>query len=125
MGSVAVAQPEGSRWALTSQACSGDAFSRDETPLIVEGFSLRWFDTDCKVVSNYRVKDTLFLQAQCVGAGRTTTIPVMLEPNGARLRVGWNREPVREMRRCHWTAALGYHWSDAGESPSPVTTKSR
>ena len=105
----AMAQAVQTRWAFSSAACSGEAFTRDETPLIVEGLVLRWFNADCKVVSNYKVKNTLFLQAQCVSEGKTATIPVMLEPTDTVLRLGWNREPVREMRPCRWTAELGYH----------------
>jgi hypothetical protein len=105
----AVAQAVQTRWAFSSAACSGEAFTRDQTPLIVEGLTLRWFNADCKVVSNYKVKNTLYLQAQCVSEGKTATIPVMLEPTDTVLRLGWNREPVREMRSCRWTAELGYH----------------
>ena len=61
------------------------------------------------MVSSYKVNDALFLQAQCVSEGKTVTIPVMLEPSGQTLRVGWNREPVRVMRFCRWTTELGYH----------------
>jgi hypothetical protein len=105
----AAAQAVQTRWAFSPAACSGEAFTRDETPLIVEGLSLRWFNADCKVVSNYKVKNTLFLQAQCASEGKAATIPVMLEPREQSLRVGWNREPVREMQLCRWTAELGYH----------------
>lgn len=105
----AAAQAVPTRWAFSSSACSGEAFSREETPLIVHGLSIRWFDADCTVVSTYRVKDTLFLQARCVREGKAATIPVMLEPREQSLRLGWNREPVREMQLCRWTPELGYH----------------
>jgi hypothetical protein len=105
----AAAQGMQTRWALSSAACDGEAFTRDETPLIVEGLSIRWFSFACKVVSSYKVADILFLQAQCASEGASSTIPVMLQPDGGRLRVGWNREPLREMQRCRWTAELGYH----------------
>jgi hypothetical protein len=105
----AAAQAVQTRWAFSSAACTGEAFTRDETPLIVHGLAIRWFNADCKVVSSYKLKDALFLQAQCVSAGKTATIPVMLEPREQTLRVGWNREPVREMQFCRWTAELGYH----------------
>ena len=106
---AAVAQAVQTRWAFTSAACSGEALTRDETPLLVQGLSIRWFNADCQVVSSYRVKDTLFLQAQCISEGKSATIPVMLEPRDQTLRVGWNREPVREMQLCRWTLELGYH----------------
>jgi hypothetical protein len=105
----AFAQAVQTRWAFSSAACSGEAFTRDETPLIVHGMSIRWFDVDCKVVSSYKLKEALFLQAQCVRAGKSTTIPVMLEPREQVLRVGWNRDPIREMQFCRWSSELGYH----------------
>ncbi len=105
----AAAQAVQTRWAFSSAACSGEAFTRDETPLIVHGLSIRWFNADCKIVSSYKVKDALFLQLQCTSAGKSATIPVMLEPREQTLRIGWNREPIREMRFCRWTAELGYH----------------
>ncbi len=89
-----------SRWALSQDACSGEAFTRRETPLITEGLSIRWFASDCTVVSSYKVGQSLFLQARCVTQGVASTIPIMLEPRGERLRVGWNREPIVEMERC-------------------------
>jgi hypothetical protein len=109
MSGAGLAQAIQTRWALSSSACDGEALTRDESPLIVHGLSLRWFDTDCQVVSSYKVKDALFLQAQCTRQGKTTTIPVMLEPREQTLRVGWNRESVREMQFCRWTPELGYH----------------
>jgi hypothetical protein len=105
----AAAQGVQTRWALSPAACDGEAFTREETPLIVEGLSIRWFSFDCTVVSSYKVGETLFLQAQCASEGASGTIPVMLQPDGERLRVGWNREPLREMQRCRWTVELGYH----------------
>ena len=105
----AAAQAVQTRWAFSSAACSGELFTRDEAPLIVEGRSIRWFNADCTVVSSYKVKDALFLQAQCVSEGKTATIPVMLEPREQTVRVGWNREPIREMQFCRWTAESGYH----------------
>jgi hypothetical protein len=108
---AAAAQSIEGRWALASAACSGEHFTRPETPLILETMAIRWFSFDCKVVSSYKVGAAWFLQGQCVSEGRTATIPIMLEPRDGRLRVGWNREPVRDMQRCHWTGALGYHWA--------------
>ena len=62
---------------------------------------MRWFDTNCAIVSNYKVNQTLYLQGRCLSEGRPATIPIMLEPvRGDRLRVGWNREPIQEMQRC-------------------------
>jgi hypothetical protein len=102
---AAVAQT-GSRWALDPDSCDGEADTRPRTPLIVEAMSVRWFNADCKVVSSYKVKDTWFLQGQCMVEGRTGTIPIMLEPSGNHLRVGWNREPIQEMQRCQWPPAM-------------------
>lgn len=96
----AAAQAAESRWALAPYACDGELLTRDDTPLIFADGEIRWFDQSCRVVSSYKVKDSVFLQAQCNSNGKTATIPIMLEPNGARLRLGWSREPVREMRRC-------------------------
>jgi hypothetical protein len=98
--SAAAAEAVDGRWALAPYACDGELFTRPETPLLVEGLSLRWFSFDCTVVSSYKVNESLFLQARCRSEGRVTEIPVMLEPRGERLRVGWNREPIREMQRC-------------------------
>jgi len=74
--------------------------------LIFDGDEIRWFNFSCRVVSSYKVKNTYFLQAECMAEGKKSTIPLMLEPNGERLRVGWNREAIREMKRC--SGAEGY-----------------
>ena len=98
---AAAAEVIESRWALGPFACDGEAFTRPETPLIVQPSTLRWFDANCTIVSNYKVNQTLYLQGRCNVAGRTETIPIMLEwLRGDRLRVGWNREPIQEMQRC-------------------------
>jgi hypothetical protein len=115
-GDAVVAQAVEERWALSPAACSGELFSRADTPLIVTGNAIRWFSFDCTVVSNYKVGQAYFLQATCASEGRRSTIPVMLEPRGERLRVGWNREAIVEMQRCRWTDAWGYHWA----VPEPV-----
>jgi hypothetical protein len=94
------------RWALAPEACDGERFTRPETPLLVDFMTLRWFSFNCQVVSSYKVRQTRFLQAKCSSEGRVTEIPVMLEARGERLRVGWNREPIREMQRCQ-----GFGWS--------------
>jgi hypothetical protein len=88
------------RFAFAPYACDGEAFTRRETPLILEGMSIRWFNADCTIVGSYKVAQQLFLQAQCRVEGKTSTIPIMLEARGERLRVGWNREPIEEMQRC-------------------------
>lgn len=100
IGNTAAAQTLGGRWALGPHACDGEAFTRPDTPLIVEPMSVRWFNADCTVVSSYRVKDVWFLQGRCTVEGRSNTIPIMLDLRGDRLLVGWNREPVAEMQRC-------------------------
>ena len=100
MGSVAAAEAIDGRWALDPFACDGEAFTRPETPLLVEPLSVRWFDTNCTVVSSYKVNQTWYLQGRCLSEGRTATIPIMLDLRGDRLRVGWNREPIQEMQRC-------------------------
>ena len=101
VGNAEAAEPTDGRWALNPYACAGDLFTRAETPLIVTALAVRWFDTNCTIVSNYKVNQTLYLQGQCLTEGRRTTIPIMLEPvRGDRLRVGWNREPIQEMQRC-------------------------
>ena len=100
IGNGAAAQTLGGRWALAPFACDGEAFTRPETPLLVERLSVRWFNADCTVVSSYRVKDVWYLQGRCMVEGRTNTIPIMLDLRGDRLLVGWNREPVTEMQRC-------------------------
>ena len=100
VGGPAVAQTVGGRWALGPNSCDGEAFTRMETPLLVDRMSVRWFNADCTVVSSYRVKDAYFLQGRCSVEGRTNTIPIMLDLRGDSLRVGWNREPVIEMQRC-------------------------
>jgi hypothetical protein len=88
------------RFAFAAYACDGEAFARRDTPLIIDGMSIRWFNADCRIVSNYKVADTWYLQARCTTEGKTATIPIMLELRGDRLRVGWNREPIEEMQRC-------------------------
>jgi hypothetical protein len=100
IGGSAAAQSPGGRWALAPYACDGEAFTRPETPLIVEPMSVRWFNADCTVVGSYRVKDIWYLQGRCTVEGKTATIPIMLDWRGDRLVVGWNREPVVEMQRC-------------------------
>jgi hypothetical protein len=101
IGNAEAAEPTDGRWALRPYACAGDLFTRQETPLIVTALAVRWFDTNCTIVSNYKVNQTLYLQGQCRSEGRTSTIPIMLEAvRGDRLRVGWNREPIQEMQRC-------------------------
>jgi hypothetical protein len=92
------------RWALAPYACDGELFTRPETPLLVQKLSIRWFSFDCTVVSSYKLNETLFLQARCRSEGRVSEIPVMLEPRGDKLRVGWNREPIQEMQRCRGIA---------------------
>lgn len=101
------ASAEDMRWALSPEACSGELATREETPLIFDGAELRWFSFACAVISRYKVKETFFVQAECRSMGKATTIPVMLEPAGEELRVGWNREPVRKMQRCP-IGPLGY-----------------
>jgi hypothetical protein len=98
---VAAAEPAEGRWALGPFACDGEAFTKAETPLLVQALSVRWYDSNCSIVSNYKVNQTLYLQGRCNVAGRTETIPIMLEwLRGDRLRVGWSREPIQEMQRC-------------------------
>lgn len=96
---AAMAQ-ETSRWALAPHACDGEAFTRRDTPLLVEGMSIRWFNADCTIVGSYKVAAAWYLQARCRVEGKTSTIPILLEPRGDRLRVGWDREPIEEMQRC-------------------------
>jgi hypothetical protein len=96
----ATAQTLGGRWALAPYACDGEAFTRMETPLLVEPMLVRWFNANCTVVSSYRVKDIWYLQGRCNVEGQTSTIPIMLDLRGDSLRVGWNREPIMEMQRC-------------------------
>jgi hypothetical protein len=100
LAGVAVAVAEDSRWAFGPHACDGEAFTRRDTPLILDGTSIRWFNADCAIVGSYKVGQALFLQARCTVEGRTATIPIMLALRGERLRVGWNREPIEEMERC-------------------------
>jgi len=102
----AAAQAPGSRWALNPNACDGEAFTREQTPLILEPMAVRWFNADCAIVSSYRLKDTYYLQGQCRVDGKVSTIPIMLDVRGDRMRVGWNREPIREMQRCQWPPAV-------------------
>lgn len=97
---ASAAAAAGGRWALGPHACDGELHTRLDTPLLVEPMSVRWFNTDCTVVSSYRVKDVWYLQGRCTAEGRTSTIPIMLDLRGDRLLVGWNREPVTEMQRC-------------------------
>ena len=99
-GHSALAQTSNGRWALAPYACDGELFTRLETPLLVTNMTLRWFSFNCEVVSSYKVYETRFLQAKCRSYDQVAEIPVMLEPRGDRLRVGWNREPIQEMRRC-------------------------
>jgi hypothetical protein len=97
---VVAAAAEEVRWALVPYGCDGEAFTRRETPLIIERAAIRWFNTDCTVVGSYKVAETWYLQARCTTEGKAATIPIMLEPRGDRLRVGWNREPIVEMQKC-------------------------
>ncbi len=100
VGGVAAAAAQEMRWAFMPDACDGEAFTRRETPLIVAGMSIRWFNADCAIVGSYKVAETWYLQARCTTEGKVATIPIMLEQRGERLRVGWNREPIEEMQRC-------------------------
>lgn len=100
LAGIAGAFAEELRFAFAPYACDGEAFTRRETPLIVDGKMIRWFNADCTVVGSYKVVEAYFLQAQCRIDGKTSTIPIMLELRGERLRVGWNREPIEEMQRC-------------------------
>ena len=100
IGNTAAAQSTGGRWARGEHACDGEAFTRADTPLIVEPMSVRWFNADCTVESSYRVKDIWYLQGRCTVERKTATIPIMLDLRGDRLVVGWNREPLTEMQRC-------------------------
>ena len=97
---IAAAQVLDGRWALAPFACDGEAFTRAATPLLVETRSVRWFNANCTIASSYKVNQTVYLQGRCNVEGTAETIPIMLEPRGDRLRVGWNREPVVEMGRC-------------------------
>ena len=97
---TASAQLLDGRWALAPFACDGEAFTKPQTPLLVEAMSVRWFNANCTIVSSYKVNQTLYLQGRCNVEGRNETIPIMLEPRGDRLRVGWNRDPIQEMQRC-------------------------
>jgi hypothetical protein len=99
VGHAGAAEVNG-RWALKPYACDGELFTRPDTPLLVSALSVRWYDTNCSIVSNYKVNETLYLQGRCLIESRIATIPIMLEPHGDRLRVGWNREPILEMQRC-------------------------
>ena len=93
---------EEARFAFAPYACDGEAFTRRDTPLIVDGMAIRWFNADCTIVGSYKVAEAYFLQARCTVEGKTSTIPIpiMLELRGDRLRLGWNREPIEEMQRC-------------------------
>jgi hypothetical protein len=100
LAAVSAVEARDGRWALSRDACDGEAHTRRETPLISEGLAVRWFASDCTVVSSYKVGQASFLQARCVTEGVARTIPIMLELRGERLRVGWAKEPVVEMERC-------------------------
>ena len=100
IGDTAAAQTLFGRWALAPYACDGELDRRPDTPLLVEPMSVRWFNADCTVVSSYRVKDVWYYQGRCTVEGKSSTIPIMLDLRGDRLLVGWNREPVTEIRRC-------------------------
>jgi hypothetical protein len=108
IGTAALAQTELSngRWAIAPHACDGELFTRPDTPLLVGNLSLRWFSFNCEIVSSYLVRQTRYLQAKCNSEGRVAEIPVMLEPRGDRLRVGWNREPIQEMQRCRGIGSM-------------------
>jgi hypothetical protein len=99
---AAEAELTNGRWAFAPYACDGDLSTiRQDTPLLVDFLSLRWFSFNCAVISSYKVKDTRYLQAKCLSEGRITEFPVYLESRGPdHLRLGWNREPIREMQRC-------------------------
>jgi hypothetical protein len=83
-------------------ACDGEGLTRAETPLLVHARWLGWFTSVCTAVSSYKVGQVHFVQAKCLTEGRQNEIPVMLDPRGERLRVGWNREPIVELQRCRW-----------------------
>jgi hypothetical protein len=97
---AAVAQSVDGRWAVGRYACDGEGATRLEAPLLVAGLVLGWFTSICTVVSSYKVKEAHFLQARCWTEGKVGEIPVMLEPRGERLRVGWGKEPIVELQRC-------------------------
>lgn len=97
------AQSIDGRWAAGQYACDADGATRLEAPLLVAGLVLGWFSSICTVVSSYKVKEAHFLQARCWTEGRVSEIPVMLEPRGDTLRVGWGKEPIVELQRCRWS----------------------
>ena len=72
-GTAAAAEPAEGRWALGPFSCDGEAFTKPETPLIVQALSVRWYDANCSIVSNYKVNQTLYLQGRCNIAGRAET----------------------------------------------------
>jgi hypothetical protein len=94
------AQSIDGRWAAGPYACDAEGATRAEAPLLIAGLVLGWFTSICTVVSSYKVKDAHFLQARCWTEGKVAEIPVMLEPRGERLRVGWGKEPIVELQRC-------------------------
>ena len=84
------------RWAAKPEVCATHGGDTAQTSaLVATGTSLWWFDGYCRIGKMYKAK-AVYIQAHCMGKG---DVPVMLDAQGDRLRVTWDRK-TEELRRC-------------------------
>jgi hypothetical protein len=96
---AAADDPFRGRWASDLAGCAGGGAAN--APLTVTATSVSWSKSTCTIKKSYRIGDTLALQANCSGGGRTGVIPIGLTLRGRdRLSVIWDQTPAGEMRRC-------------------------
>jgi hypothetical protein len=99
IGTIHAAESMSGRWAEDAAACSTFGLPA-KSPLVVSDTALRWRDEVCRIGRQYRVGDTLHLEAFCWGDGGERAIPVSLRLAGDRIHVSWGRVTQGELRRC-------------------------
>ncbi len=97
------AEPSVGRWSADPAQCNAlggniwGGASAATAPLTVYDNGLNWFSGYCRFGKVYKAGKALYIQAHCWGGG---DVPVMLEAQGDRMRVSWNRDRPQELRRC-------------------------
>lgn len=85
------AEPFVGRWSANPDACIGSSV------LVATDTSLSWVSSSCRIGRMYKVKDAVYVQANCWGSG---DIAVVLATQGDRIQVTWDRKRLPDMRRC-------------------------
>ena len=93
--SALAAEPLVGRWAVKAEACHGQGNTAQTAALIGTDTSLTWFEGYCRIGKMYKAK-AVYVQAHC----GTANVPVMLDAQGDRLRITWDRK-VEDMKRCN------------------------